>query len=578
MTSSSDRHPLGRPEKPRESIRDRTIGNRFRDDYRDKAIRLANLERRAPGGALNWRKNLDKAIDDVGTLLFRYKCDESSGDLADTAGYPSGPWDLTHSTETAGEDQFNGDTWDSSHDVTYGLMNHDELGTADDGSIRFNYDQLHSPGGEEGVWTYPDIQFPGAWFINSTAPWWGTSAGDLQLLVVNFLPLDMTPAAGVRQGIAGRVNFYDTNQGPNGYAFFIKENSDFVFWGTDGTNTVELTCPYTLSEGYWYQAAVHWDGTNWNLWVNGEMVDTAVQTHVPTRNGTKLGFGLGMVRYYGNFNTSSEAGAFFYGQVDNVLGYTSLSGDPADGIKGLYAAKDTGTGYTSEFEHITAGSAASPFTVDSVDPTTKTNSPEEYALVSDGAGGTRWESVVGSPGAPGANGADGADGADGATIRHGSGAPSDSLGNDGDIYIDDDSGDVYFKAAGTYSIDFNLYEKRQVIFSWSGSIPTLASVTVEHRVPYNEVTGASMTFTIERLYSRLSQLPSGTVAFRAEKSPGGNSAFIPTTIASNSHSSSDYEKEITGIGGTVSSGDVVRIAITDVGGAGSYSIQLQAKQ
>lgn len=37
------------------------------------------------------------------------------------------------------------------------------------------------------------------------------------------------------------------------------------------------------------------------------------------------------------------------------------------------------------------------------------------------------------------------------TLRNGSGAPADSLGNDGDLYTDEDTGDVYAKANGTWS-------------------------------------------------------------------------------------------------------------------------------
>lgn len=41
-------------------------------------------------------------------------------------------------------------------------------------------------------------------------------------------------------------------------------------------------------------------------------------------------------------------------------------------------------------------------------------------------------------------------------IRHGSGVPSDAVGVDGDAYVNDDNGDLYFRAAGVYTLDFNL--------------------------------------------------------------------------------------------------------------------------
>lgn len=41
-------------------------------------------------------------------------------------------------------------------------------------------------------------------------------------------------------------------------------------------------------------------------------------------------------------------------------------------------------------------------------------------------------------------------------IRHGSGVPDDSVGVDGDGYVNDDNGDLYFRDAGVYVLDFNL--------------------------------------------------------------------------------------------------------------------------
>lgn len=44
----------------------------------------------------------------------------------------------------------------------------------------------------------------------------------------------------------------------------------------------------------------------------------------------------------------------------------------------------------------------------------------------------------------------------GSVWRDGSGAPSDATGSNGDYYLDTDSGDVYEKASGTYSVVANL--------------------------------------------------------------------------------------------------------------------------
>lgn len=50
----------------------------------------------------------------------------------------------------------------------------------------------------------------------------------------------------------------------------------------------------------------------------------------------------------------------------------------------------------------------------------------------------------------------GDDGADGTVWREGTGAPSNAVGVDGDFYLDDANGDVYQRAAGTYSVVANI--------------------------------------------------------------------------------------------------------------------------
>jgi hypothetical protein len=64
---------------------------------------------------------------------------------------------------------------------------------------------------------------------------------------------------------------------------------------------------------------------------------------------------------------------------------------------------------------------------------------------------TAWNIIA--TGSPGTNGTDGTNGI---TWRSGSGAPSDSLGEDGDFYLRTDTFDVYKKAAGTYAIELNI--------------------------------------------------------------------------------------------------------------------------
>lgn len=64
--------------------------------------------------------------------------------------------------------------------------------------------------------------------------------------------------------------------------------------------------------------------------------------------------------------------------------------------------------------------------------------------------------IKGATGATGSAGTNGTNGAAGAVIRNGSGAPSNGLGIDGDYYINITTSDVYFKASGAYTIVVNI--------------------------------------------------------------------------------------------------------------------------
>jgi hypothetical protein len=113
------------------------------------------------------------------------------------------------------------------------------------------------------------------------------------------------------------------------------------------------------------------------------------------------------------------------------------------------------------------------------------------------------------------------------------------------------------------------------IAEWAGPLPTKTGPGLVFRVPF--VRGVSATFTLSRIFSRLEVLPAGSVVFRVEKSSGGG-AFTPTTIATLTHTTSDYEKSNTSLSGTVQSGDLVRIFFVTMNGrGGAYQIQLQAE-
>lgn len=59
--------------------------------------------------------------------------------------------------------------------------------------------------------------------------------------------------------------------------------------------------------------------------------------------------------------------------------------------------------------------------------------------------------ATGAQGAQGPAGANGTNGTNGATWLTGTGAPSDAIGNNNDLYLDEATGNVYKKVGGTWS-------------------------------------------------------------------------------------------------------------------------------
>lgn len=71
-------------------------------------------------------------------------------------------------------------------------------------------------------------------------------------------------------------------------------------------------------------------------------------------------------------------------------------------------------------------------------------------------GATGATGPTGSTGAAGSTGSTGAAGSNGSTWHDGSGVPSNSLGVNGDYYLNHANGDVYLKTSGTYSVVANI--------------------------------------------------------------------------------------------------------------------------
>jgi len=69
----------------------------------------------------------------------------------------------------------------------------------------------------------------------------------------------------------------------------------------------------------------------------------------------------------------------------------------------------------------------------------------------------------GEQGAAGASGSDGATGASGTSVHTGTGVPGAGLGNDGDVYIDADNGDIYDKDLGSWTLQGNVVDVAQTV-------------------------------------------------------------------------------------------------------------------
>lgn len=81
------------------------------------------------------------------------------------------------------------------------------------------------------------------------------------------------------------------------------------------------------------------------------------------------------------------------------------------------------------------------------------------------------KTITGLKGDQGEQGIAGVDGQDGiAQVRTGNGAPSNSLGNDGDFYLNNSNGDYYTKTSGVWSVQGNLKGPQ-------GSAPSILKLT-----------------------------------------------------------------------------------------------------
>lgn len=126
--------------------------------------------------------------------------------------------------------------------------------------------------------------------------------------------------------------------------------------------------------------------------------------------------------------------------VDGSNGTNGTNGtDGADGADGGAILKGTGAPAASL-------GADGDLYIDTVSRDVYQKAGGAWSVITNLSGGP-----VGPKGDPGTNGTPGTDGADGSSVRSGAGAPAAGLGNEGDVYIDSTTGDLYAKGAGGWA-------------------------------------------------------------------------------------------------------------------------------
>ncbi len=279
-----------------------------------------------PQGLVAGFGGVDLSVTAPGSLLYRYKLGEASGAAVDTSGFAGGPRNLTYTEWTAGVDPSGGAhaTWDGSQAATRHVTDHTEFGTGDDGSVLFNYKQLHTMdsllafaiGGSSVSIDYPGSEFIGA---NSLANW-GTVGNVTKSLSVFF----KATASGVIDGGAIIGNSAYNGSSFTGWTLYYNHSTNILNFhigqttGGNAGNTI-LASPGALTPGSWYHCVITYDGATWLMYLNGVVVATDAFPHVPGSGGD---LEIGASLMYVNNNNAGRARGFFWGEVDEVDGYS----------------------------------------------------------------------------------------------------------------------------------------------------------------------------------------------------------------------------------------------------------------
>lgn len=528
--------------------------------------RTGKVERRyiEGSGALNLYGygSLDLAVTNPGSLLFRYKAGEASGDLLDTSGYSGGPHPASYFENTSGVDPADSSGWVAGNAATRAVVDHSEFGSEDDGCVRFNFKQKHAPPAGPFIvsGTYSSIDYPGAYFKSGSSSIYNFATSGDHLKSISFF---MNPKSGmlVRGGVIGTGRFDNTQF--DGWAFILNTDYTLSFYSTHGggSGTLLMTSPGALIADSWYHVVVTWDGTTWSMYLNGVLAATATDSTAP-QSSTVLQ--IGKVQCYGNAVGPSTADAFFYGQLDEITGYSVVL--TLDQIQAIYAARDASS-FDSTTTQIRLGSSATPFALSSKisDTLAATNG---WVATADGANGTVWQMPSGT------------------RVAAAAGNPSSTAGfSNGDLYLNTTDGELWQMVAGSWAdqgVSFKgadgtdgVSPVRKLLMTWAGLVPLSIGQGVILEVPYDS-DGSSFAFTLTRIVARMEQTFTSDQTFLIQKAAGGDVAFAsPTNIGSVTIAAGHYRDVTTGLSFVVNSGDLIGIYYSAAGADVPYSVQLE---
>ena len=145
----------------------------------------------------------------------------------------------------------------------------------------------------------------GALYLDTTGKYISVSGGTGFDFANMDFGIDMwvyLTSVGVEHSLVSKYSSWATN---NDFLFYIT-NSNYpkaVF----GNSSVTITSSIALSSGAWYHVALIRNGTNWKIFVNGEVVATTTASYTVTNNTASVRVG------YSSSNDSQ-----FFGYIDEL--------------------------------------------------------------------------------------------------------------------------------------------------------------------------------------------------------------------------------------------------------------------